>query len=268
MRLHCRVSQPTLSVGVAKLEAEVGHALFLRTNRRVELTTAGTRFAVHARRIEAEFAQAEHILLDDTPRTPIRLGVISSLPSSLIGGAIAAAYAAGSDERIELVEGRARDLTPLLDRGRLDVVLGLVSEDGGRDRVVFREGYAMAMASSHPLADRDSVSAEDVAGETMIVRRYCEALPEIGRFFTSRGVRPFMAARTTNDDRALEYVRAGLGITVMPRCFAAEGIAMPELSGFAARRCIGFRFRADTAERFDDSAILSRVAETLVANAG
>ncbi len=266
--LHCRVSQPTLSVGVAKLEAAVGHALFVRTNRRVELTPAGTRFAVHARRIEAEFAQAERILLDDAPRTPIRLGVISSLPSTLIGSAIEAARAAGTDERIELVEGRARDLAPLLDRGRLDAVLGLVSEDGRgceRGRVLFREGYAMAMATGHPLAHRSSVSAEDLAGETMIVRRHCEALPDISRFFTSRGVRPFMAARTTNDDRALAYVRAGLGITVMPRCFATEGVAMLDLAGFSATRAIGFRFRGETAARFDDSAILSCIAEALAA---
>jgi DNA-binding transcriptional LysR family regulator len=39
---QCRVSQPTLSVGVAKLETLVGHILFHRTNRRVEPTAAGT----------------------------------------------------------------------------------------------------------------------------------------------------------------------------------------------------------------------------------
>ena len=34
----CNVSQPTLSVGVAKLEKALGRPLFRRTNRRVELT--------------------------------------------------------------------------------------------------------------------------------------------------------------------------------------------------------------------------------------
>ena len=57
---QCRVSQPTLSVGIAKLEGLVGHVLFHRTNRRVELTSAGAAFATHARRIEAEFARAAH----------------------------------------------------------------------------------------------------------------------------------------------------------------------------------------------------------------
>ena len=50
----CNVSQPTLSVGIAKIEKMLGQTLFLRTNRRVELTDAGARLASHARRIEAE----------------------------------------------------------------------------------------------------------------------------------------------------------------------------------------------------------------------
>ena len=37
---QCHVSQPTLSVGIAKLEQGLGRPLFRRTNRRVELTEA------------------------------------------------------------------------------------------------------------------------------------------------------------------------------------------------------------------------------------
>ena len=43
------VTQPTLSVGIAKLESEVGARLFERTTRRVSLTPAGSRFLGHAR---------------------------------------------------------------------------------------------------------------------------------------------------------------------------------------------------------------------------
>jgi DNA-binding transcriptional LysR family regulator len=89
------------------------------------------------------------------------------------------------------------------------------------------------------------VTAEELAAETMIVRRHCEALPLVSRHFTERGVRPFMAARSTNDAAVLSYVRAGLGITVMPHSFITEGIAMPRLSGFDLRRSIGFSESAD-----------------------
>lgn len=255
---HCRVTQPTLSVGIAKLETLVGRPLLLRSNRRVELTAAGVRLAGHARRIEAEFAEAERAVRNDAHRPPLRIGIIPTLPTAWIERAVTAAR--GTGERLELVEGRMRDLTPMLARRRIDALLGTVGADG---RALLSEGYAVALAADHPLAAREQVGAEEIAGETMIVRRHCEALPEISRFFTMRGVRPFMAARTTNDERAIAYVRGGLGITVMPRCFAGAGMAMPCLTGFGMVRSIGFAVEDGSAARLADSAAFARFGEAI-----
>ncbi len=255
---HCRVTQPTLSVGIAKLETLLERPLFLRSNRRVELTAAGTRFAAHARRIEAEFAEAERAVLEDAPRRLVRIGIVPTLPAAWIERAVIATRGAG--ERIELVEGRMRDLSPMLDRGRIDAILGPVASGGD---ALFTEAYALALPADHSLAGRAEIGAEEVAGDTMIVRRHCEALPDISRFFTARGVRPFMAARTTNDERALAYVRSGLGITVMPRCFAGDGIAMAALTGFSVTRSIGFTLDADGAGRLRDSAAFTAFGDAI-----
>lgn len=237
--VHCGVSQPTLSVGIAKLEALLGAPLFLRSNRRTELTPAGTRLAVHARRIELEFAQAEHAVGREPPTRLIRLGVASTLPTAMIERALAAARAAAPGERIEMVEGRDRDLRQHLDRGRIDAVLGPLGGGTTVRQPLFEESYAMALPADHALAGRASIGAVEVAHEPMIVRQQCEVLAETSRHFTAQGIRPFMAARTTSDDRAVAYVRAGLGITVLPRCFAGAGLAMVPLAGFDLRRTIG-----------------------------
>jgi DNA-binding transcriptional LysR family regulator len=42
---HCNVAQPTLSVGIAKLEKDLGTQLFIRNSRRVQLTGAGGSIA-------------------------------------------------------------------------------------------------------------------------------------------------------------------------------------------------------------------------------
>lgn len=235
---QCRVSQPTLSVGIAKLEAMIGKPLFNRNNRRVELTTAGARFAGHARRIEAEFAAAERSARDEAQVRITRIGVISTLPSSLIGSALRAACAVTGPGALEIVEGRGRELRLQLDRGGIDAAICDISEDRAGD-ALFEEDYALALPAAHRLASRDTIGAEELGGEAMLVRRHCEALADVSRFFTQRGVRPFMAARTINDDRAVAYVQAGLGITVMPRCFASEGVTMASLLGFTRRRAIG-----------------------------
>ena len=258
---QCRISQPTLSVGIAKLEASLGQTLFLRTNRRIELTPSGTRFAVHARRIEAEFAAAERDLQDTAPTKLVRLGIATTLPPSWIAAALGRARRASTTERLEVVEGRSSELVALLDRGRIDVMLGAIGDDA-RGRVLFEEGFAVAVASDHRLAGRATLAVADVAEETMIVRRHCEALAETSRFFTARGVRPFMAARTVSDDRALTYVRAGLGMTVMPLSFASEGIAMIRLTGFDPTRRVGVLVANDSASRIEGSAAVAAIEET------
>ncbi len=259
---QCGVSQPTLSVGIAKLETMLDRPLFQRSNRRVELTAAGARLVAHARRIEGEFAEAERTVRDDPTARLVRIGVVSTLPAAWIEQALMAVR--GTGERLELVEGRMRDLSPKLDRGRIDAILGPLPAGTPGD-ALFTEGYAMTMAADHPLAARDAVSTDEVASETMIVRRHCEALTAVSRFFTARGVRPFMAARTTSDERAVGYVRAGLGITVMPRCFAQAGIAMPALAGFDATRTIGLRSAPGGEGRLAASVAYARFREAIVA---
>ncbi|KQM97084.1 LysR family transcriptional regulator [Sphingobium sp. Leaf26] len=263
---QCRVSQPTLSVGVAKLETITGHMLFHRTNRRVELTSFGATFAVHARRIEAEFAKAMQAMAVDQKSRLVRVGVISTLPSAWIEAATREACQA-EGEKIEIVEGRMRDLLPRLERGRIDAIVGILGNDARARETWFEEGYALALSDSHPLAHRRMLEPEEVADADMLVRRNCEALSQVSQFFTARGIRPFFAARTTSDDRAIAYVRSGLGITVMPRCHAQPGIAMPMLSGFDMRRRIGLLVDPANAGRVEDSQCLQRFSSVIRAAA-
>jgi DNA-binding transcriptional LysR family regulator len=107
------------------------------------------------------------------------------------------------------------------------------------------------------------VSAEAIAGETMIVRRQCEALPLVSRFFTTRGVRPFMAARTVSDDRASAYVAAGLGITVMPYSLCVPGVAMAALAGFDLTRVVGVRVPAAARTRLEPSGAWQAFVEAM-----
>ena len=259
---QCGVSQPTLSVGISKLETLVGHILFHRTNRRVELTALGARFAAHARRIEAEFAKAMQAMSVDNRRKLIRIGVISTLPSAWIEDATRNACRV-EGERLEIVEGRMRELMQRLERGRIDVIIGILGSNPRGRETIFEESYALALSDTHPLAQRKTLEPGEVADAEMIVRRNCEALADVSRFFTQRGIRPFFAARTMNDDRAVAYVRAGLAITVMPRCFLQPGIMMPALAGFEQRRRIGVIVDANTVGRVEDSHCLHHFTSSL-----
>ncbi len=238
---HCNVSQPALSVGIAKLERTLGGPLFVRSNQRVELTSAGSRFLSHARRIEREFNLAMHSMDKAGDAPGLRMGILASVPGTVVATALARAELA-RQHRVELVFGTERELTAQLTRGRIDLALTLVGRGADRfaEQPIRSEGYSLAIGAGHVLAGSAQIAADQLAGEVMIVRRHCEALSDISRFFTESGVRPHFALRSTNDERVLQMVSAGLGITVMPACYVAEGVVRPRLLGFDTMRTLGW----------------------------
>lgn len=238
------VAQPTLSVGIGKLERLLGASLFQRTSKRVRITEAGSRLATHARRIENEFNLAEASVVDSRPARALRLGVISSFPMSEIAETIKAIKRSAAVERLEIISGSERELLQRLSRGQVDAALTIVRHDSDRFNAdpLFTEHYALAIPSGHPLADKATIAAEDLSDNTMIVRRHCEVLAETSRHFTERGVRPFFAFRGTNDEQILALVQAGLGITVMPASYSMKGVIRPRLAGFNFQRQIGILY--------------------------
>jgi len=260
------VSQPTLSVGIAKLERLLGRALFVRTNRRVEMTEAAARFVGHARRIESEFSLAHQAVNDAKVRRTFRLGVLTSIPSAWLAQFATRLAESARGELLELVEGRESELLDGLGRSRLDAALTIMPTGDGRfvGERLLTEGYALAISDRHPLANEEEIEPEALAADAMIVRRHCEALSETSRHFTSHGVRPFLAFRTINDERALALVQAGLGITVMPDGFTAPGVRRPRLVGFNITRSIGLlhAHRSDRNVGLGEAALVA-ITETL-----
>jgi DNA-binding transcriptional LysR family regulator len=258
--IRVNVTQPTLSVGITKLEQHLGTKLFFRNSQRVHLTDAGNRFLVHARAIENEFNQVEQTVSGLQTARLVRLGVLATIPTRLIEQVVGLNRAAARPDRVEILEGTERDLLGYLARGRIDVALTLLRTSPGRfaQEPLFEEGYALAVPAGHRFADAEAVAPDDLAEEVMMVRRQCEALSETSRHFTERGVRPEFSFRSINDDRVLALVRAGLGITVMPDGYHDEGVRRPKLLGFDVRRRIGLLYSSSASDlQTGDSAMIA-----------
>ncbi len=235
------VTQPTLSSGIAKLERELGARLFDRDRQRVALTPAGSRFLVRARRIAAEYEHALVELSEVSDPTLLRIGVLGTIPTRLIEALLKEHRALGSGEALEILDGGERDLTERLERGRIDVALTIVRPHHTRfhPEILTRERYMMVLPRDHPLAGESEVLAEQLARDRMALRRHCEALPEINRFFIARGVRPRFVLKTTSDERVLSIARSGAGIGMMPECFADASVRFVPVRDFELYREVG-----------------------------
>lgn len=258
-----RVSQPTLSAGIQKLEAALSVGLFERSGRRVFLTSAGTRFVERARTILTEVQEAQAELSHVQPKEVLHVGVLTTIAASTVQGLLRDFLRSQTGIVLELFEGTERDLHNRLRSERLDLAWTLERpEQRGHSEFLYEEGYLLAIASHHALSRRSSLHVSELAAEPTIVRTRCELLSETSRFFTSHNVRPRLVYRTEQDERALAMVGAGLGITVMPEHYQARGVTRVPLVGFSERRRLalvrpsGRRKRAqkESATRFTEFA--------------
>ena len=264
------VTQPTLSAGIAKLERQLGARLFDRDRHGVALTPAGSSFLVHARRIAEEYELALQDLQHQPEPRVLRAGVLHTVPTAVVEAILARHRQASGGEVLELLDGSERDLAERLDRGRLDIALTVIRPHHARFRpeVLAAEPYLMVLPPDHPLADAPAVTAEQLAADRMVVRRHCEALPEISRFFADRGVRPRFVLKTTSDERVLAVVRSGQGIGMMPASFRDDRVRFVRVADFDVRRAIGLLYGVAAAPLREGNSAFIRLVREHYAGAG
>ncbi len=250
----CLITQPTLSAGIKRLEEQLGVALFVRNNKRVFLTTAGSRFLPRAKAILHEVNMASAEIARTEQGNVLRLGVLQTLPAALVAGLLGAFADKRPDIRFDLYDGTEQELLNRLDERGVDYALSLRRVADDASVKLFEEGYSLALSARHSMAGAKRIDGEALAAEAMIVRSRCEVLSETSRHFTDRNVRPPLVYRTAQDERALAMVGAGLGVTVMPDSYAAPDVARVPLAGFGPRRTVAlFRPRFALPDRLDEA---------------
>ncbi|MCM2278657.1 MAG: LysR family transcriptional regulator [Oligoflexia bacterium] len=118
-------SQPALSLGLKRLEAELGTELIVRSSRHFALTPAGLRLLSLCRGLEQDLSR---ITERDTPsrtapRKRLRIGTAYSIGTSLLRPVCEAAGDPNELIELELFANNSFELTSDLAEGRLDAAL-------------------------------------------------------------------------------------------------------------------------------------------------
>jgi DNA-binding transcriptional LysR family regulator len=164
-----RLPKSQVSRLIARLERRVGGSLFDRTSRRVTLTPLGQQLLTELQPAWAQAAAA----LDSARRAArgitglLRAGFTNTTEGPALGALAGSFEAHHSGCGLQLREIAAFDPYTALRAGEIDVLVNwlVVDEpDLTAGPVIGYQGRMLAVAAGHPLAAREQVSVEDLAG--------------------------------------------------------------------------------------------------------
>lgn len=227
----CFVSQPTLSMGVKRLEEELGLEIFERSKNEVKLTAAGEEIVTQAQRALEEADRIKEIAEHgkDPLAGPLRFGTIYTIGPYLLPHLIPELHQRAPRMPLLLEENYTAVLAEKLKRGQLDVILISLpfAEPGIRTWPVYDEPFVVLLPSSHPLQEQTVISVGELARQNLLLlgQGHCfrdqvlQVCPECNRSATTEG-----SMQKTLEGSSLETIRhmvaSGMGSTVLP-CSAA-----------------------------------------------
>ncbi|MFB6957753.1 MULTISPECIES: LysR family transcriptional regulator [unclassified Streptomyces] len=254
------VAQPSLSQQIKALERELGADLFLRARGNITLTDAGEALLPLARRILADADTARHEVqeLVQLRRGRVRLGATPSLCTGLLPDVLRAFHDRYPGIRLLVEEGGSHDLVRELARGALDlalVVLPLPTPSPALTTVeLLREDLVVVSSPEAPAPGgpgRRSVGIADLEGERLVMFRHGYDLRELTvAACRAEGFEPDLAVEGGEMDAVLGFVRAGLGVAVVPRMVATRaghGLRVTPLARPGLHRTIALAHRSDVA---------------------
>jgi len=218
----CFVTQPTLSLALAKLEDELGVKLFERNKNEVLVTSRGQAIVEQARRVLDEVNKIPHLARggQDQLSGALRLGAIPTIGPYLLPDLIPILRKRAPHMPLSIEENLTGNLAPMLRDGELDVVIIALpfSLPGVKTEVVYEEPFSVVVPEGHPWSERKSVKPAELADENMLVlnnghcfrEQVLEACPGQSNTAMPEG----RAGSSLETIRAM--VASGLGVSVLP----------------------------------------------------
>lgn len=224
----CRVTQPTLSAQVRKLEDEWGLPLFDRSAQPVLPTPTGEKVAAEAR---AALARLEALAAEVRDRRTdlggvLEVGILPTLAPYLLPRVLGAVRERLPRLTLRITEALTAEVAERVRRGRWD--LGLVSTPTGipglEERPLFREAFRAYLPPGHPALPLDHLPRSwlDEPGLLLLQEGHCFRDQVLA--LCAAGARPPAPVEFGSGslDTLMRLVDAGQGSTLVPEGLVLE----------------------------------------------
>lgn len=231
----CNVSQPTLSLGIQKLEKELNVLLFERRAAEVTATPIGQEIIRHAQDVLSKVATLkEAAKIGKNPLVgPLRLGVIYTIAPYILPGLVKSVITRSPQMQLMLQENFTVNLLEMLRASDIDCAILAEPFDATGLAVapLYEEPFFAAVPIGHPLASQPTVTADQLNAQTLLLlgSGHCfrdhvlDICPE-----SARQSNVHLGIQKTFEGSSLETIKfmvaAGLGVTVVP------GLSVPAVT--------------------------------------
>lgn len=212
---YMNLSQTALTHRVAKLEKELGVLLFNRASRNLALTPEGLMLLPRARR---HIDDLQGALLDIKTQGRLRqskitMGCVPSLAETLLPKILAEFTAMEPDIRVKIFDGYAAEIADRIQEEEIEFGL-TIRRATLRDlefTPIVEDQFVVLCPETHPLAGRRQVAVADlvdypVIRNTVAADSLLNSEPIVNWTYEAENIAT-----------AVEFVRAGVGITIMPK---------------------------------------------------
>jgi DNA-binding transcriptional LysR family regulator len=228
-RLH--LAQPSLSTQIRRLEEDVGVQLLERDSHKVELTPAGRSFLEGCQRLlqDADNYTRTARRIARGESVPLSIGFVPSLAHGLLPSVLRRFRQQFPDVQLLLSEMDSTAQIEQIAGNRID--LGLIGLGLPKDIpeleivLVAEERLVAAIPQDHSLAHkpRKSIPLKTLAAEHFLLGSRVNAPvfnPWIIVLCQQAGFQPHVVQESGQPMTVLNYVAAGLGVTILPEQFS------------------------------------------------
>ena len=228
----CFVTQPTLSLALAKLEEELGVKLFERSKNEVLVTARGHGIVEQARRVLDEAGKIQGLAkgAQDQLAGALSIGAIPTIGPYLLPDLVPILRKRAPNMPLSIEENLTGNLAPMLREGELDVVIIALpfSIPGVKTLEVYEEPFSIVVPEGHKWQARKQVKPQELAGENVLMlnsghcfrEQVLEACPGQSNTAIAEG-RAGSSLETIRN-----MVASGLGVSVLPASALTSRYAM------------------------------------------
>lgn len=169
-----KVSQPTVTYAIKRLEEELGTKLIIRNQAHHSLiiTEAGKILSAHIKKMmkELNIARTEIARLADKK---IKCGLPPIIGNYYFPKLSVRLLEQGFMKSIDIINGGSRDLYQLLKTGQIDTaILGstqAISDKELTSRLLVEKPFMIVVSPNHPLAKRESIAFSELKNEPFVL---------------------------------------------------------------------------------------------------